>query len=55
MINYSEQRKEYIAELEQRPFGEGVLVLPNAGLQRYVRLQHGGVYWAGYVGYPGGE
>lgn len=40
MINYSEQRKEYIAELEQRPFGEGILVLPNAGLQREVKLHH---------------
>lgn len=40
MINYNEKRQEYIKELEALPYGEGVLVLPNAGLQRYVRLQH---------------
>ncbi|MBQ0107973.1 MAG: PD-(D/E)XK nuclease family protein [Phascolarctobacterium sp.] len=40
MINYSEKRQEYIKELEALPYGEGVLVLPNAGLQREVKLHH---------------
>lgn len=40
MINYSEKRQEYIKDLEALPYGEGVLVLPNAGLQREVRLHH---------------
>ncbi len=40
MINYSEKRQEYIKELEALPYGAGVLVLPNSGLQREVKLHH---------------
>lgn len=40
MINYSALRERYIEELEQLPYGEGVLVLPNSALQNAVKLHH---------------
>lgn len=40
MINYSALREKYIGELEQLPYGEGVLVLPNSALQNAVKLHH---------------
>ncbi len=40
MINYSALREKYIEELEQLPYGEGVLVLPNSTLQNAVKLHH---------------
>lgn len=39
-MNFKAKRDEYIAKIEQMPYGDGVLVLPNGSLQREVKLHH---------------